>query len=321
MLDSADAEELFTDIFVESLLHPDVVDAEVDLTVDGMRERFAEAQDAAELLGDVGELDPADALRVRQHPLPFWVERMTVNYLRAHGGEAIERRRDGGASWDLRWLGGETLLDVVFTPEDAERWPAAQYLTLEDPRVRGLATALPVFVPGQPVPVVAPAGLPTDVVGTWSLWRVSLESADHREQRIAPVFVHDDGRVLGPSARGVWDALMSGECAPERSLAGEQALAAYDASRAAAETEGRPVYDELLHAHGVAIEAERERGALAFESRRRAIGRLGLDAVRRHRARQLDDEQRRWEAALGEREDAIPDMTAVLLLRIEASGS
>ena len=318
VLDSADAEEIFTDLFMETLLHPDQLDDEVDQTVERVRERVVDAQDAAGLLGDVGELDPIGAQRVRQHPLPHWVERMTVNYLRAHGGEAEERRRDGGRSWDLHWPDGDALLDVVFTPDAAERWPAARYLTLEDPRVRGLATSLPVFVRGQPLPVVSLDGLPADVVGTWSLWRVSLESADHREQRVVPVFVHEDGRVLGPSARGVWDALMSRECAPLRSLTGDAAVAAYDVALASAQQGGRHAYDELTMAHRATLATERERGAIAFESRRKAIGRVGLDAVRRHRLRQLDDEQRRWESQVAAGEKVIPDLAAILVLQIEA---
>jgi len=319
VLDSADAEQLFTDLFVETLLHPDRLDDEVDATVERVRERAADARDAASLLGDVGELDPAGAQRVRQHPLPHWVERMTVNYLRAHAGEACERQRDGGKSWDLVWPGGEVQLDAVFTPAEAERLPAATYLTLEDAHVRGLATALPVFVRGQSVPAIQLPDLPEDLRGIWSLWRVSLDSADRREQRVVPVFVHDDGRLLGPSARGVWDALLSADCEPTHSLVGDEAATAYEIAYGGAEVDARPVFDELLAAHQVALDAERERGTHAFVSRRKAIGRIGLDAVKGHRLRQLDDELTRWEASLDARAATVPDMAAVLVARIETA--
>ena len=42
-----------------------------------------------------------DAQRLLTHPLPHWVERMTVSYLKAHGGQA-ERRSQ---SWNLTWPG------------------------------------------------------------------------------------------------------------------------------------------------------------------------------------------------------------------------
>ena len=317
VLDSADAEQLFTDLFIETLLHPDALEDEIDATVDQVREHAAVVRDASSLLGDVGELDPAGAQRVRQHPLPYWVERMTLNYLRANGGEVRARSRGDGESWDLTWPDGSTQLDTVFTPFDAERYPAAAHLTLENARVRGLATALPVFLCGQPVPVVPLVGVPSDLQGIWSLWRVSLVSPERREHRVVPVFVHDDGRPLGISARGVWDAFLAAECEPERIIVGDQAVAAYELAYAAAEQEARPQFDELLASHRAAIEAERARGERAFESRRRAIGRIGLDAVKRHRMRQLDDEIERWKKGLAARETAVPDMTAVLVARIE----
>ena len=49
---------------------------------------------------------------------------------------------------------GKPISNVVFTAKEAEKLPAARHLTLEEPKVRGLATRLPRFATGQPVPVV-----------------------------------------------------------------------------------------------------------------------------------------------------------------------
>ena len=84
---------------------------------------------------------------------------MTVSYLRAHGGQA-ERE---GQSWNLTWPDGETYENVVFTAKEAERLPAARHLTLEEPKVRGLAMRLPRFAPGQPIPIVSIPGLSEEV--------------------------------------------------------------------------------------------------------------------------------------------------------------
>ena len=51
------------------------------------------------LLGAGTPLDPNIAQQMLEHPLPHWVERMTVSYLNSHGGKA-ERR---GRVWDLTW--------------------------------------------------------------------------------------------------------------------------------------------------------------------------------------------------------------------------
>ena len=42
------------------------------------------------------------AERLRSHPLPHWVERMTVGYLNSHGGAASRER----SWWDLNWSDG-----------------------------------------------------------------------------------------------------------------------------------------------------------------------------------------------------------------------
>src|SRR2546430_13717760 len=52
--------------------------------------RSAEAERAGKSLYDDSPLDAALATQVMNHPLPFWVERMTTSHLRAEGGK-VER--------------------------------------------------------------------------------------------------------------------------------------------------------------------------------------------------------------------------------------
>ena len=124
-----------------------------------LQEQAREARTTASVLGTTEDLEPGEAQRLLTHPLPHWVERMTVSYLKAHGGQA-ERKSQ---SWNLTWPDGETYENVVFTAKEAERLPAARHLTLEEPKVRGLAMRLPRFAPGQPVPIVSIPGLSEEV--------------------------------------------------------------------------------------------------------------------------------------------------------------
>ena len=68
------------------------------------------------------------------------------------------------------------------------------------------------------------------------------------------------------------------------------------------------------------IMRERKKGAHAFSSRRRAIERLGLPQVRAHRLRILEDEEQVWSRELALREAALPDLTAVLMVRVAPTG-
>ena len=90
---------------------------------------------------------------------------------------------------------------AVLGAAEAESQPAAAHLTLEEPRIRGIATRVPRFVPGQPIPSIEVTGIPWEIRGYWSLWTVAIRSAEWCKERLLALFLHDDGRVLSPSAR------------------------------------------------------------------------------------------------------------------------
>ena len=77
----------------------------------------------------------------------------------------------------------------------------------------------------------------------------------------------------------------------------------------------------MVTAHRGRLDRERAKGELAFAARRRVIDRLGLTAVRAFRLRQLDDDRLAWEQRLAARERALPDLTALVVLRIEREGA
>lgn len=132
-----------------------------------------------------------------------------------------------------------------------------------------------------------------------------------------PLFLHDDGRVLAPTARHLWDQLLAGPVSVLRQVAGDDAVQAFDAVRKAAETQGGLLFDELVRAHGERLAGEREKGEHSFVARRRAIGRVGLPAVRGHRLAQLEAEERVWREQLGQQEDVMPELVPLQLVRVE----
>jgi superfamily II DNA or RNA helicase len=138
VLDSAQAGHMFDEMYVEAILNPEKMEESVETVVARLQEQARDARTTASVLGATEDLEPGEAQRLLTHPLPHWVERMTVSYLKAHGGQA-ERRSQ---SWNLTWPDGETYANVVFTGKEAERLPAVRHLTLEEPKVRGLAMRL-----------------------------------------------------------------------------------------------------------------------------------------------------------------------------------
>ena len=315
ILDSAHAEQLFDDLYVEAIIRPDDLAAKAEAVVSQVKERGDAVRKSGSILGSEGPLDPKQAQTLMTHPLPHWVEQMTVNYVTAHGGAA---ERDG-RTWRLTWPDGESLGPVVFSARDADRAPSARHMTMEDPRVRGLATRIPRFAPGQPIPRLSLPGLPFDVRGYWSLWRISLHTREWNRNRIMPLFRHDDGRILLPTARFVWDRMMSGPPSADGHIDGDATLEAFGLVEAAARDRGKAIYEDLVRTHRTAVGGERKKGERAFAARRRTIARVGLAAVRDHRLAQLAHEERSWRQALDRKAEASPDLVPLLLVHVSGA--
>jgi hypothetical protein len=309
VLDSAQAGQMFDDLYVEAILHPDTLETSVDHAVTRFQEEAQVAQASTALLGATEDLDPGKAQHVMAHPLPYWVERMTVCYLQAYGGKVQRHER----SWDLTWPHGESRQNVVFTAREAALQPTAHHLTLEDPLGRGLAMRLPRVVTGQPLPCVIFPDIPKDIQGFWSLWRIALHTADWHQQRTLALFLHDDGRTLLPTARFIWDQWLASTPEQTGHLQGERASAAFAQLRHAAETHGRVLYDALVQAHQARVAREREKGAYAFAARRRVVERVGLQAVRSHRLAQLAQEEHAWRERLNHMAEVQPELTPLVI--------
>lgn len=267
------------------------------------------------------------AERLRLHPLPNWLERMTVGYLGAHGGKA-EKRRD---AWDLTWPDGERLSRCVFSAQDAECMPDADLLTLENNRIRGLALSLPLVAAGQPIPMVSIGDLPPNVGGAFGLFEIRVQSglsgggrfirAPLVRRRHLSVFVDAQDRVFLPTARHIWDSIQSAELLIEDVLSAEQSQALHDRLMDAIKQAGEAVFSALRQEHQHAIEREEERGATALRARRRAIERLGLPEVRQHRLKRCDADEAEWLREIEGARQIMPEIRPLLLMQIAGKGA
>jgi hypothetical protein len=309
VLDSAQAGQIFDDLYVDAILHPDTFETSVDYALTRFQEEAQIVQESASILSTTEDLDAAEAQQLIAHPLPYWVERMTVCYLNAYGGQAQRR----GQTWNLTWPHGESRCDVVFAARDADLQTTAQHLTLEDPLVRGLAMRLPRVAPGQPIPCFVFPDIPKEIRGFWSLWRIALHTTDWNQQRTMALFLHDDGRTLLPTARFIWDQWLASTPEVTGHIQDNPAHVAFARIRDVAEMQGRFLYESLVEAHQARVAREREKGEYAFAARRRAVERVGLQAVRDHRLAQLAEEEQTWREDLKRMADVQPELVPLLI--------
>lgn len=312
VMDSVDAEPLFDELFVHGLQNPDAIENECDTVVSQLRSTIADSRKSTELLSDHHELDADDARKWRDHPAQFWLERAITTGLPARGGNAV---KDGDA-WQVRWADGSESAKVCFDARTAEDRPDIEWVTLEDPRARAVISDLPRCVSGQPLPTVRIAGLPDSVRGIWSLWEISLSADDFSRRRFLSVFINDEGRAFLPTAKRIWDLLLTEQVERIGAVAAGDADGWFDRSRNASLAQGERIFTDLVEEHRTRVQEERERAKYAYEARHQAIGRIGLQAVRDFRRKRLQADHDARMAALDVAEAYTPDLNAILLLRV-----
>lgn len=308
VLDSAQAGELFEAVFATAFLNPDQVESTVAGAVEKIREEIHDIRESATLYSISETPDVQAAERLRSHPLPHWVERMTVSYLNCHGGQAVRKR----GAWELAW------------PDESKPQPGV--FTLENNRIRGLALSLAQIVAGQPIPSVVIADLPTNLTGGWGLFEIRLQTAHLRQahliripairKRYLSVFLTPEGKLYLPTARHIWDVLQTSHLEVTGFASGTASHSAYAQLHAVAEQAGQSLFEGLLQAHQAALGGEEERGSMAFTSRRKAIARLGLPEVRQFRQARCDDDETEWRQELAAAQQITPEIRPLLLMQI-----
>lgn len=316
VMDSVEVEPIFDELFVHGLQDPESIDKECDAVIDQVREKVAASRKDTDLLTEEHALEADDARKWRDHPAQYWLERAIVNGLPSRNGSAEKT----GDAWRVKWADGSESPRVCFDARTAEQNPDIEWITLEDSRARAVIGELPRCVAGLPLPITTVTGLPGTVHGVWSLWEISLSASSASDsfsrKRFLPVFVANDGRTFIPTAKRIWDLLLTETVSLAPAVEAESALEWFESSLAAAKTQGESVFSGLQEEHREWLAGERERARYAFEARHQAIGRIGLPAVREHRRKRLEAEHQARMAALADAENCTPDLNAVIMLRI-----
>ncbi len=312
VLDSAEAAQLFDGLYVSALLHPDRISQSVEQLTETIKSRAGDAHAKNTLLDQVESLSPSDVREGITQPLGEWVVRMTENYLDAFGGR-YEAELD---CLRVQWPGESQMRRYSLPNRTAAAAPNTDLLRLDHPKVQGILTRLPRFVTGMPIQWVRLPSIPPNIVGYWSLWEIRIVTHDRQRRRMLPLFVHDDGRALAPTARFIWDQLCIEHWQPDpRSFPAPHA-AIIHGIHALADEQSREIYLEMRQRHSNHLQLETEKLEHRFRSRRKLLQGIGLPEVREFRLRQLAAEEAASGEELRRQSRVLPELTPVLLLRI-----
>jgi len=312
VLDSLEAGNLFESLYIKALLHPEKISTEVQEAIKAIQEEADRARAQQSLFDEPVALEPTEAQKIQDIPLGEWIENMTGNYVAAYDGAM--KRREGLI--ELRWPNDMESQVVAFPAKKGEAPAGVETLSLEHPRIRGLLSRLPRHAPGQPIGQIRMEGIPAAIKGFWSLWQIGMVTHERRRQRVLPIFVHDDGRILQPTARFVWDELNAKPWRLCGVLPSNDLPDIFAKCEQAAREQGQEVYLQLRKRHLNQLQLEREKTEYSFRARRKLLSGIGLPEVRTHRLRQLLSEEEAWKRAFEMQKQALPELVSLTILRI-----
>ena len=336
VLDSAQAGHLFDELYTGALQHPDAIDEEIEKALQELREQAKASQNSKHLFADDTPIDIKQAGELRHHPLPYWIERMTVSYL-SHLQDASAK--NNGDYWQLHWPNGKNWQNCIFSNSQAEEDQSAQHITLDIPEIRDIVQSLYAWAPGQPVPQVSIPTIPDTVNGVWSLWQISLEqlaleslgvhdgsqtSLNSSNNKVFfPVYHTAEGKCFPATAKRIWEALLSNDVVIHKgNETGNHSVEQYNYetifndARHHAETAGTELFNSLKLSHNESLEIEKEKSEYGFKARRRAIERIGLPEVKSYRFTRLEQDINEWQQSFSQSKQVSPELSALLILSV-----
>ncbi|HCD5720707.1 DEAD/DEAH box helicase [Klebsiella pasteurii] len=322
VLDSSDANHLFDELFITSITDPALMDQELAKALATLRDGAVDKRQQDALFGGGDPLSAEDYRQTLNHPLPYWVQSMVASYLRwqrsmQHTADFTDEI-DG--SHTLTWPDGATWSGITFIGKIAQQQPSFTHLTLENPKIKGLCSQLPVWSEAQPIPSVAVKPLPAGANGYWALWSIRLVAGHERRCQYMPVYIKPNGQYYATASQRVWDAVCSKEfeILPQ-DLAVESSLhqSIYALMHKVAQEEGKAIFESMLTANQTDLDNQFEKGEYSFNARKKAVERVGLPEVRQFRLRQLSSEYALWLQDIDKKRRVIPDMVLHTIIEIK----
>ena len=322
VLDSSAANHLFDELFITSITDPALMDQELAKALATLRDGAVDKRQQDALFGGGDPLSAEDYRQALNHPLPYWVQSMVASYLRWQRSmqHVADFTDEIDGSHTLTWPDGATWSGITFIGKIAQQQPSFTHLTLENPKIKGLCSQLPVWSEAQPIPSVAVKSLPAGANGYWALWSIRLVAGHERRCQYMPVYIKPNGQYYATASQKVWDAVCSKEfdILPQ-DLAVDSSLhqSIYALMHKAAQEEGKAIFESMLTANQTDLDNQFEKGEYSFNARKKAIERVGLPEVRQFRLRQLSSEYALWLQDIDKKRRVIPDMVLHTIIEIK----
>lgn len=319
ILDTSLSGEVIEDMMTKVIMTDSDLNEKADEAIGIINEELLKDKQSSIIYNISEDPDISLTQKVKNHPLPHWIEKMTISYLKMKKSKVTK----GLLGWTFKWPDGKFVKDQVFYTEDDTQ--LNDVLSLENPKILNLVGSIPKFVPGQPVHKVQVEGLPSTVNGYWGLFEIKLTIQNIHFNKLdipavrksyIPVFISRDNKVFNQTARAVWNQLLTSSSKLLGIYDVKESREISDLLISTSIEEGVSAYEYMKAAHAEVIRREEKRGKVAFNARRHAIEKLGLKEVRDYRLNKVDQEEKDWERLLRDARKALPEINPLLILHI-----
>jgi superfamily II DNA or RNA helicase len=174
----------------------------------------------------------------------------------------------------------------------------------------------PFFAEGKPVPHLNVTGLGFPLDGWFSLWKIGIAEGIWRQQQVFALYTTDDGQSYGKAALRLWDELATRQVGI--AVLGETLEVNYVALERIAETEATDLFDGIVTRTKRRAQQRLRALELSYLARRTSLARIGLDAVREARRRELNKDYEQSKAEIALVAEALPDLQCLFLARVVA---
>lgn len=319
ILDTSLSGEVVEDMMTQVIMTDSNINEKADEAICVINEELLRGRQSSIIYSISEDPDISLTQKVKNHPLPYWIERMTISYLKMKKSEVTK----GLLGWNFTWPDGEVVEDQVFYTEDNTQ--LNKLLSLENRKVLNLVSSIPKFVPGQPIHKVQVTGLPCTINGYWGLFEIKLtiQNAHYNNLDIPAVrksyistFISKDNKVFNQTARAIWNQLLTSSSKLLGVCDLKESKKITDLLICTSIEEGESAYEYMKASHAEVVEREKKRGEVAFNARRHAIEKLGLKEVRDYRLNKVNQEEKDWNEGLKTAGKVLPEINPLLILHI-----
>jgi hypothetical protein len=174
----------------------------------------------------------------------------------------------------------------------------------------------PFFAVGKPIPRLKLEGLGFPLDGWFSLWKVGIAEGIWRQQNVFALFNTPEGKSFSKSAQRVWDELAANQVTI--TVEGETDEYDLDKIQEQAERESIELYNSVVRKAQTRAKHRIFALETSYLARKSSLARIGLDAVRESRRRELETEYATRRAEINLVTQALPEITCLFLARIVA---